>query len=45
MGAYLFLLAEPAERAWLRERLPRFVAQDCQRFLQSEPVLLDEPHL
>jgi Ser/Thr protein kinase RdoA (MazF antagonist) len=42
MGAYLFLLAEPAERTWLRERLPRFVAQDCQRFLQSEPILLDE---
>jgi Ser/Thr protein kinase RdoA (MazF antagonist) len=42
LGAYLFLLAEPAERAWLLERLPRFVAQDCQRFLKSEPVLLDE---
>lgn len=42
MGAYLFLLAESAERAWLRERLPRFVAQECQRFLQRESVLFGE---
>ncbi len=42
MGAYLFLLAEPAERAWLRERLPRFVAQECQRFLQRDSVLFGE---
>jgi Ser/Thr protein kinase RdoA (MazF antagonist) len=45
MGAYLFLLAEPAERAWLRERLPRFVAQDCQRFLRREPALVEDPSL
>lgn len=42
MGAYLFLLDEQAERSWLRERLPRFVAQECHRFLQHEPVLLNE---
>ncbi len=29
MGAYVYLLANSAEHEWLKERIPRFVVQEC----------------
>lgn len=43
MGAYVYLLPNTSEQAWLRERLPHFVAQECQYFLEGQPLLLGGP--
>lgn len=43
MGAYVYLLPNIAEREWLKERIPRFVAQECRLFLEEKPLLLGGP--
>jgi Ser/Thr protein kinase RdoA (MazF antagonist) len=43
MGAYVYLLANPAEHAWLKERIPRFIAQECRLFLAEAPLLFGGP--
>lgn len=40
MGAYVYLLPNAAEREWLKERIPRFVAQECRLFLEEQALLL-----
>ncbi len=39
IGAYIFMLPNQAEREWLQERIPRFVAQECQLFLSNQSLL------
>lgn len=39
LGAYVFMSANPANHAWLRERIPRFVADECRMFLRGRPLL------
>jgi hypothetical protein len=39
MGAYVYLLPDPVQHEWLRERIPRFTAQECQMFLKDAPLL------
>lgn len=41
MGAYVFMLPNPAEQEWLRGRIPRFVAHECRRFQSHEPLLFE----
>lgn len=43
MGAYVYLLANAAEREWLKERIPRFVAQECRLFLEEKALLFSGP--
>jgi Ser/Thr protein kinase RdoA (MazF antagonist) len=43
MGAYVYLLANVAEHDWLKERIPRFVAQECRLFLEEKALLLGGP--
>lgn len=43
MGAYVYMLPNSAEHAWLKERIPRFVAQECQLFLAGRPLLFGGP--
>lgn len=40
MGAYVYLLSNSAEHDWLKERIPRFVAQECRLFLEGKTLLL-----
>ncbi len=39
IGAYIFMLPNTAEHSWLYERIPRFVAQECQLFLSNQSLL------
>ncbi len=39
IGAYIFMLSNHAEHEWLRERIPRFIAQECQLFLSNQSLL------
>jgi Ser/Thr protein kinase RdoA (MazF antagonist) len=39
MGAYVYLLPNSAEQEWLKERIPRFVAQECRLFLEEKALL------
>ena len=39
MGAYVYLLPNAAEHEWLKERIPRFVAQECRLFLEEKALL------
>jgi Ser/Thr protein kinase RdoA (MazF antagonist) len=39
MGAYVYLLPDPSQHEWLKERIPRFTAQECQMFLKNTPLL------
>lgn len=43
MGAYVYLLADSSEHAWLKERIPRFVAQECRLFAEEKPLLWGGP--
>ena len=43
MGAYVYLLPNPAEHEWLKERIPRFVAQECRLFLEEKALLFGGP--
>lgn len=43
MGAYVYMLPNAAEHAWLKERIPRFVAQECRLFLAEKPLLFGGP--
>ena len=43
MGAYVYLLPDQQEHEWLKERIPRFVAQECRLFLEGNPLLLGGP--
>lgn len=43
MGAYVYMLPNSAEHAWLKERIPRFVAQECRLFLAEKPLLFGGP--
>jgi hypothetical protein len=43
MGAYVYLLSNFAEHEWLKERIPRFVAQECRLFLEEKALLLGGP--
>src|SRR5580700_3916322 len=38
MGAYVFMLPNPSDQEWLRERILRFVKNECRLFLQHESV-------
>jgi hypothetical protein len=40
LGAYVFLLPDPAHHPWLRERILRFVRQECHGYLRGQPLLL-----
>jgi Ser/Thr protein kinase RdoA (MazF antagonist) len=40
MGAYVYLLPNSAEHEWLKERIPRFVAQECRLFLEGKALLM-----
>lgn len=37
LGAYVYMLPNAAQRDWLRERVPRFVASECLPFLRGSP--------
>ncbi len=39
MGAYVYMLDNVAEHAWLKERIPRFAAQECSLFLEGKGLL------
>lgn len=39
LGAYVFMLSDPAAHEWLNARIPRFVAHECRRFLNGDSVL------
>ncbi len=39
-GAYVYLLANQSEHEWLKERIPRFSAQECRMFLEGQALLL-----
>jgi hypothetical protein len=39
IGAYIFMLPNPAEHEWLTERIARFVARECRPFPRHEPLL------
>jgi Ser/Thr protein kinase RdoA (MazF antagonist) len=39
LGAYVFMQPDPAHHAWLRNRVPRFVARECRAFLRGRPIL------
>ncbi|MGH2518078.1 MAG: phosphotransferase enzyme family protein [Ktedonobacterales bacterium] len=41
MGAYVFMLSNPAEWDWLRARIPRFVAHECRLFRCQKSLLFD----
>lgn len=43
MGAYVYLLSNAAEHEWLKERIPRFVAQECRLFLEGRALLFGGP--
>jgi Ser/Thr protein kinase RdoA (MazF antagonist) len=43
MGAYVYLLPNSAEHEWLKERIPRFVAQECRLFLEEKALLFGGP--
>lgn len=41
LGAYVFMLPDRANHEWLRDRIPRFVTNECQAFLGGRPLLFD----
>ena len=43
MGAYVYMLPDAAMHEWLRERIPRFVAQECRLFLAEQRLLFGGP--
>ena len=43
MGAYVYLLPNSAEHEWLKERIPRFVVQECRLFLEEKALLFGGP--
>jgi len=43
LGAYIFMLPNPTDQPWLRERIPRFVSQECRLFMQQESVIFNAP--
>jgi Ser/Thr protein kinase RdoA (MazF antagonist) len=41
LGAYVFMLPDPANHEWLRGRIPRFVTGECEAFLRARPLLFE----
>ncbi|GCE12306.1 phosphotransferase enzyme family protein [Tengunoibacter tsumagoiensis] len=42
MCAYVYALFNPTQHKWLQERIPRFTAKECRRFLEGQSFLFSE---
>ena len=42
LGAYVYMLSDPAHQGWLQNRIPRFVAHECCQFIRTQPLLFTD---